>query len=66
MLLSTLSLFLSSPRLSPSFFPLHFIQKYKLNKNRYAEMDGPEKNAISHRAKALVKLQAWFKEELTA
>jgi hypothetical protein len=33
---------------------------------RYAEMDGPEKNAISHRGKALVKLQEWFKKELTA
>ena len=32
----------------------------------YAEMDGPEKNAISHRGKALVKLQEWFKKELTA
>lgn len=29
-------------------------------------MDGPEKNSISHRYKALMKLQDWFKKELTA
>lgn len=33
---------------------------------RYAEMDGPDKNKISHRGKALVKLQEWFQKELTA
>ncbi|CAM1508527.1 Fc.00g053750.m01.CDS01 [Cosmosporella sp. VM-42] len=29
----------------------------------YAEMDKVEKNKISHRARALTKLQAWFKEQ---
>ena len=33
---------------------------------RYAEMDKAEKNKISHRFKALEKLQAWFKKEMTA
>ncbi|ODA83821.1 hypothetical protein RJ55_02337 [Drechmeria coniospora] len=28
----------------------------------FAEMDGTQKNAISHRGRALEKLQAWFKE----
>lgn len=29
---------------------------------RFAEMEKADKNAISHRARALQKLQAWFKE----
>jgi inosine/xanthosine triphosphate pyrophosphatase family protein len=29
-------------------------------------MDGPEKNKISQRRKALVKLQEWLERELTA
>ncbi|KAL1886066.1 nucleoside triphosphate pyrophosphohydrolase ham1 [Ceratocystis pirilliformis] len=32
----------------------------------YAEMEKAEKNAISHRGKALEKLQAWFKERSTS
>lgn len=32
----------------------------------YAEMDKAEKNKISHRGKALAKLQAWFAKEMTA
>ncbi|EAA26727.1 putative inosine triphosphate pyrophosphatase [Neurospora crassa] len=32
----------------------------------YAEMDKAEKNKISHRAKALAKLQEWFAKEMTA
>lgn len=38
----------------------------KVTTSRYAEMGGPEKNQISHRGKALVKLQDWFKKELTS
>lgn len=30
----------------------------------YAEMDKAEKNKISHRSKALAKLQAWFAKEM--
>jgi inosine triphosphate pyrophosphatase len=30
---------------------------------RFAEMDKGEKNKISHRGRALGKLQAWFKEQ---
>lgn len=30
---------------------------------RFAEMDKAEKNKISHRSRALAKLQAWFKEQ---
>jgi inosine/xanthosine triphosphate pyrophosphatase family protein len=33
---------------------------------RFAEMEKVHKNAISHRARALQKLQAWFKEGNTA
>jgi inosine triphosphate pyrophosphatase len=33
---------------------------------RYAEMDKAEKNKISHRFRALEKLQAWFAKEMTA
>lgn len=29
----------------------------------FAEMDKTEKNQISHRARALAKLQSWFKEQ---
>ena len=29
-------------------------------------MDKTKKNKISHRAKALAKLQAWFAKEMTA
>lgn len=36
------------------------------NLRRYAEMDKAEKNKISHRAKALAKLQEWFAKEMTA
>ncbi|KAK1835824.1 hypothetical protein QBC39DRAFT_339703 [Podospora conica] len=32
----------------------------------YAEMDKAKKNAISHRGRALEKLQAWFAKEMTA
>jgi inosine triphosphate pyrophosphatase len=32
----------------------------------YAEMDKAEKNKISHRGRALAKLQAWFVKEMTA
>jgi inosine triphosphate pyrophosphatase len=32
----------------------------------YAEMDKVEKNKISHRFKALEKLQAWFVKEMTS
>jgi inosine triphosphate pyrophosphatase len=32
----------------------------------YAEMDKVEKNKISHRFRALQKLQAWFAKEMTA
>ena len=32
----------------------------------YAEMDKARKNAISHRGRALEKLQAWFAKEMTA
>ncbi|KAF4120134.1 inosine triphosphate pyrophosphatase [Geosmithia morbida] len=32
----------------------------------FAEMDGAEKNKISHRARALKKLQDWFKEQNAA
>ncbi|GAB1314321.1 nucleoside triphosphate pyrophosphohydrolase ham1 [Madurella fahalii] len=32
----------------------------------YAEMDKAEKNQISHRGRALAKLQAWFAKEMTA
>lgn len=34
--------------------------------DRYAEMDKAEKNKISHRGRALAKLQEWFAKELTA
>lgn len=33
------------------------------NTPRFAEMDKLEKNKISHRSRALAKLQAWFKEQ---
>jgi inosine/xanthosine triphosphate pyrophosphatase family protein len=33
---------------------------------RYAEMDKAAKNKISHRFKALEKLQAWFAEQAKA
>lgn len=32
------------------------------HRNRYAEMAKEEKNKISHRSRALEKLQAWFAE----
>ncbi|KXX81768.1 Inosine triphosphate pyrophosphatase [Madurella mycetomatis] len=32
----------------------------------YAEMDKAEKNQISHRGRALAKLQAWFAKEMTS
>lgn len=32
----------------------------------YAEMDKARKNSISHRGKALAKLQEWFAKEMTA
>ena len=32
----------------------------------YSEMDGPEKNKISQRGKALAKLQEWLARELRA
>jgi inosine triphosphate pyrophosphatase len=35
-------------------------------RNRYAEMEKAKKNSISHRGKALAKLQAWFQKEMTA
>lgn len=31
--------------------------------HRYAEMDKTEKNKVSHRGRALQKLQYWFKEQ---
>lgn len=33
---------------------------------RYAEMDKAAKNKISHRGRALEKLQAWFAEQASA
>lgn len=32
----------------------------------YAEMDKSEKNLISHRYRALAKLQEWFAKEMTS
>ena len=37
-----------------------------LVRDRYAEMTKEEKNKISHRFKALQKLQAWFAREVVA
>ncbi|KAB5575897.1 putative inosine triphosphate pyrophosphatase [Coniochaeta sp. 2T2.1] len=55
-------------RIVPARGPAHFGWDpiFEYEGKTYAEMDGPEKNAISHRGKALVKLQEWFKKELTA
>lgn len=36
------------------------------DKIRYAEMDKVEKNKISHRGRALEKLQAWFAEQTSS
>jgi inosine triphosphate pyrophosphatase len=36
------------------------------DRNRYAEMDKSEKNKISHRYRALAKLQEWFAKEMTS
>jgi inosine triphosphate pyrophosphatase len=33
------------------------------NSHSFAEMDKAEKNKISHRGRALAKLQAWFKDQ---
>jgi hypothetical protein len=33
---------------------------------RYAEMEKTVKNKVSHRGKALEKLQAWFAKEMSA
>ena len=32
---------------------------------RYAEMDKSKKNGVSHRGKALEKLQTWFAKEMS-
>jgi inosine/xanthosine triphosphate pyrophosphatase family protein len=51
--------------LSGSINPFH--QKKELaDSRRYAEMDKAEKNKISHRGRALAKLQAWFAKEMSA
>lgn len=34
--------------------------------HRYAEMEKAEKNKISHRGRALEKLQSWFKEQASS
>jgi inosine triphosphate pyrophosphatase len=36
---------------------------FSADRYSFAEMDKAEKNKISHRSRALAKLQAWFKDQ---
>ncbi|KAK1770662.1 inosine triphosphate pyrophosphatase [Phialemonium atrogriseum] len=55
-------------RIVPARGPGHFgwDPVFEYEGKTYAEMDKVEKNKISHRFKALEKLQAWFKKEMTS
>ncbi|KAK0663988.1 inosine triphosphatase [Cercophora samala] len=52
------------PARGPSNFGWDPIFEYE--GKTYAEMDKAEKNKVSHRGKALAKLQEWFAKEMTA
>ncbi|KAK4645872.1 nucleoside triphosphate pyrophosphohydrolase ham1 [Podospora bellae-mahoneyi] len=52
------------PARGPSNFGWDPIFEYE--GKTYAEMDKAEKNKISHRSRALAKLQEWFAKEMTA
>ncbi|KAJ4306523.1 nucleoside triphosphate pyrophosphohydrolase ham1 [Collariella sp. IMI 366227] len=52
------------PPRGPAFFGWDAIFEYE--GQTYAEMDKTEKNKVSHRGRALAKLQDWFAKEMTA
>ncbi|KAK0635187.1 putative inosine triphosphate pyrophosphatase [Bombardia bombarda] len=52
------------PPRGPAFFGWDAIFEYE--GETYAEMDKAKKNTVSHRFRALEKLQAWFAKEMTS
>ncbi|KAM4055971.1 ham1 family protein [Hirsutella rhossiliensis] len=52
-------------KIVPPRGPSHFgwDPVFEFQGQTFAEMDGPQKNTISHRARALKQLQDWFKDQ---